>query len=338
MVPLPVRPLRRVHMERGSSSDPLVSIVTPTLDRGATIARCLESVRGQSYPHVEHIVVDGGSTDETLSVLAEHEGTYQLRWVSEADTGMYDAVNKGLGMARGSVVAYLNSDDLFLPWTVESALGAFDDSTDLVFGDLLLLIDDGVSDRVTELRFYPDFNMPYYLYVGSVAQPTAFWRRSLVERIGQFDESFRLIADCDYWLRAASVGAQISHVDEILAIQVDHPGTLRATLTEELDKEFGKLRSSYGSSVRPPWWHRLSPLPEKLAWRRDLLRFRHELGRDRPGRWNHLIGFLRDEGIHVEDRALLLSMLPQKMRARDRQWLDGESVLRALPGGAQWTT
>ena len=94
---------------------PLFSIVTPTLNRRELLEWTLRSIRGQSYPDLEHVVVDGGSTDGTLALLAEFEGTYPLRWISEPDGGMYNAINKGLRMASGDILAYLNSDDLYFP-------------------------------------------------------------------------------------------------------------------------------------------------------------------------------------------------------------------------------
>ena len=118
---------------------PLVSIVTPTFERAHFIERTIRSVAGQSYPHVEHIVVDGASKDGTAALLERCATQYNLRWVSEPDRGMYDAINKGLRMARGEIVAYLNSDDLYFPWSVERVVDAFrqDIATDLVYGDAL---------------------------------------------------------------------------------------------------------------------------------------------------------------------------------------------------------
>ena len=126
---------------------PLVSIVTPSLNRADLIESTLRSVRSQSYPHVEHIVVDGGSTDGTLAVLRRYEGTYGLRWISEPDHGMYSAINKGLAMARGQVLAYLNSDDLYFPWTVETVVAAFRShpEADLVHGDVWWVVMRDVS-------------------------------------------------------------------------------------------------------------------------------------------------------------------------------------------------
>ena len=101
------------------STGPLVSIITPTLNQGRTIGATLESVRRQTYSRIEHIVIDGGSSDSTSDILAAAHQASGLIWRSEPDRGMYDAVNKGLRLATGEIVGYLNSDDLLLPWAVE---------------------------------------------------------------------------------------------------------------------------------------------------------------------------------------------------------------------------
>src|SRR5262245_60785129 len=103
----------------------VVSIITPTLNRAPLLEYTLRSVRGQSYANVEHIVVDGKSNDGTRDLLQRYEPTYNLRWTSESDSGMYAAINRGLGMASGDILAYLNSDDLYFPWTLELVARAF---------------------------------------------------------------------------------------------------------------------------------------------------------------------------------------------------------------------
>jgi Glycosyltransferases involved in cell wall biogenesis len=100
---------------------PIVSIVTPSLDQGRFIEETIKSVLEQDYPRLEHIVVDGGSTDETLDVLRRYP---HLTWISEPDAGQADAVNKGFGMARGDVFGWLNADDLYLPGAVSVAVQA----------------------------------------------------------------------------------------------------------------------------------------------------------------------------------------------------------------------
>ncbi len=110
---------------------PLVSIVTPSLNQGRFIQETILSVKDQTYPNIEHIIVDGGSTDGTLDIIKKYEGTYKMRWVSEPDSGQSDAINKGWRMAKGEILAYLNSDDTYMPWAVETAVELFSEHPDV---------------------------------------------------------------------------------------------------------------------------------------------------------------------------------------------------------------
>src|SRR4030067_3134955 len=92
---------------------PLVSIITPSLNQGEFIEETILSVKNQTYENIEHIIVDGGSTDDTLNILKKYAGSYRMRWLSEPDNGMYQAINKGMRLANGEILAYLNSDDLY---------------------------------------------------------------------------------------------------------------------------------------------------------------------------------------------------------------------------------
>ena len=102
------------------SRDPLVSVITPVLNGGSTLELTLRSVAAQKYRNLEHIVIDGGSTDQTLDILRRFRSSIPFRWVTEKDSGMYSAINKGIAMARGDVLAYLNADDLYFPWTLKA--------------------------------------------------------------------------------------------------------------------------------------------------------------------------------------------------------------------------
>jgi glycosyltransferase involved in cell wall biosynthesis len=116
-------------------------------------------VAAQTYPNVEHIVVDGGSTDGTIEIVEAFESSHALRWISEPDGGMYEAVNKGLRLARGALLAYVNSDDMYLPWSVEVAAEQLSRGADLVFGDMGLLTRGWKTFRP---QFYRPFDLNYY--------------------------------------------------------------------------------------------------------------------------------------------------------------------------------
>jgi glycosyltransferase involved in cell wall biosynthesis len=312
---------------------PLVSIVTPVLNGGSTIERTLASVSAQTYPNIEHIIVDGGSTDDTMSVVRSFSAARRLRVISEPDHGMYDAVNKGLAIADGDVLAYLNSDDAYFPWSVAVAVATLTSGCDFVYGDLGMVRG---RDRDSFMpQFYPSFDLNVYTYFRSLGQPTVFWRRSETERLGGFDDSYRLIGDCEYWLRAATSGSSFKHVREMMAIQFDHPSTLRNTHRAELAAEFERLRATYRSAAGPParWGGRRAA----LAWRVRFLRFYGSYFRSYPTGWAHFASWLKQHRL-TPHPAALRSVLPAAAWPRPMSFTDAgrlyEALERDLAGGS----
>ena len=122
---------------------PLVSIITPSFNKGPYIEETLQSVRNQTYPHIEHIVIDGGSTDETLPILEKYSG--DIVWISEPDKGQSDAINKGWRRSHGEIIVYLNADDTYLPDAVEIAVNYFlqHPETGMIYGDGILSDEKG---------------------------------------------------------------------------------------------------------------------------------------------------------------------------------------------------
>jgi len=181
----------------------LLSIVTVALDSAATIGRTVESVASQAYGSIEHIIVDGGSTDDTLEVVRAASGG-RCRIVSEPDAGIYDAMNKGFRLAQGEIVAFLNSDDVYADAEVaRDVAAAFSDpAVDIVYGDLDMVDrhgalvrrwitgDVGARERVTE----------------QIPHPAMFVRRAALERLPEpFDPSFRIAADLKQQLQLFNV-------------------------------------------------------------------------------------------------------------------------------------
>lgn len=290
---------------------PLVSVITPVLNRARTIEGCLASVANQSYATLEHIVIDGGSSDGTLEII-ERSRLKHLRWLSEPDAGMYDAINKGLKMATGDIVAYLNSDDLYLPWTIEVAVRELQREADLVYGDLAV-VHRVAGSLAFHLQFYRDFDLRHYSYVAAIGQPTVFWRKSLTDRIGLFDVHYHLIGDCEYWLRAGLSGARLSHVREVMAVQVEHESTLRATQQVKLRDEFARLRQAMTAMVDPPRLPGWQAFKKSVVWRIRILQFFWEMRSRRPRSWPHLVKALRARGVPVTLSDLLV-LAPARWR------------------------
>jgi glycosyltransferase involved in cell wall biosynthesis len=179
---------------------PLVSIVTPSLNQGRFINGAIESVAAQDYPAIEHLVMDGGSDDETLEILARHSS--RLRWVSERDRGQTVALNRGFRLTSGEIVSWLNADDLLLPHAVSAVVDAFrsDPEVMLVYGDGTFI--DATGRYVAPFRFSEPFNLRRLIEVHDyILQPAAFLRRSALEAVGYLDETLSWCMDWDLWIR-----------------------------------------------------------------------------------------------------------------------------------------
>ncbi len=204
---------------------PVISVVTPSMNMGRQVEKAIESVLSQDYPHVEYVVMDGGSTDGTLEILRHYEG--RLRWRSEPDHGQADAVNKGFALTRGKVFAFLKPGDTYRPGALAAAGDAFRSHprAGLVYGEAY---DVGVSGAIlrrheTQPLDYEDLN-----YGCHICQPAAFVSRDAFQRAGMLDTSLHLIPDYDLWIRIAAEN-QMVHIARCLADRCIYPGikTLR---------------------------------------------------------------------------------------------------------------
>lgn len=194
---------------------PLVSIVTPSYNQGHFIRATIESVLSQDYPNIEYIVMDGGSKDETVSVLKEYGD--RVRWVSEPDKGQTDAINKGLRVASGDIVAYLNSDDVYLPHTIRRVVETFTSNpeVDFVYGDFHAIGEHGeILNKVKTIPFDHDI----LLYDANfICQPASFYRRRLIDEIGLFDDKLHFLMDYEFFLRAAKRKSKFKLIREYLS-------------------------------------------------------------------------------------------------------------------------
>lgn len=186
-----------------------VSIITSTFNSAATLRDTLESVLRQTHDDIEHIIVDGASKDATLDIVREYEPRYggRLRWQSEPDKGIYDAMNKGIALATGDVVGILNSDDFYTSPDVLALLlePIARGDADAVFGNVQYVERDNTRRRV---RYYSSagFRRWKMRFGFMPAHPTFYCRREVYERHGGFDTDFRIAADFEHLLRVLFVG------------------------------------------------------------------------------------------------------------------------------------
>ena len=177
-----------------------ISLITPCFNSVRTLPTALESVRAQKGADVEYIVVDGGSTDGTAELVAEFAKTFPCRWLSERDRGMYDAINKGIGLATGDVVGTLNADDMLeSPKSLSLVAAAFEDGVDAVYADVRFVRDD----LETTVRHYGARRWrPWMLRWGKMPpHPSVYLRRGLFDRLGLYKLDYEIAADYELLVR-----------------------------------------------------------------------------------------------------------------------------------------
>lgn len=229
-------------LDLDSHGPPLVSVVTPCLDPGSRIERCLRSVREQSYPRVEHVVIDGGSKDGTRELL---ELTPGVVWLSEEDSGQAEAINKGFRLAEGSILGWLNSDDQLVPDAIERVVAAFlaDPMLGWVFGDVQII--DG--EQVELAKPVPPEKPLQWAARNIAAQPGSFHSRRALELVDYLDEDFHYMMDLDLWLRMIDAGVRFRYIGEILAVFEVHPGSKTGSVPHQVFvKEEGLARLKSG--------------------------------------------------------------------------------------------
>jgi hypothetical protein len=190
----------------------LVSVITPCLNPGDWLERCLDTVSAQTYPYVEHVVVDGGSTDGTVKLLQSRG----LQFVSEPDAGQASAINKGFRLARGTLLGWLNADDVLMPRAIEACVAAVraNPAVGWVYGGCTVR-----RDGAPDFPFRPPKRIETTTFdVGCpVPQPGSLIARWALEQVGGLDESFHLAMDYDLWLRLVDAGIPSTYIPEALA-------------------------------------------------------------------------------------------------------------------------
>ena len=181
---------------------PVISVITPSFNQGPFIEETIRSVLLQGYPNLEYIIIDGGSTDETVEILRKYE-PWLAYWVSESDRGQSHAINKGWAQAKGDWLGWLNSDDIYLLGTFQRVASCFAQTPeiDLIYGDVAYVNQDG-SHR-TLFHSIPFDLKSLALRGGGIHTPAVFWQRRLNDLAGLLDERYHFSMDNDFWLRVA---------------------------------------------------------------------------------------------------------------------------------------
>jgi glycosyltransferase len=192
-----------------------ISIITITYNSAKTVQRALESVESQTYKDIEHVIVDGASTDGTKELIETYAKQHtNVRWISEKDKGIYDALNKGIRLATGDIIGFLHSDDVFYsPDSIGQIAAAFEDEkVDVVYGDLQYC----KGPKVVRRWKSNDFNPRALKYGWMPPHPTVYVRREVYQQVGEYDEWFHISADYDMMLRIFTAGYKSKYIPEVL--------------------------------------------------------------------------------------------------------------------------
>ncbi len=194
---------------------PRISIVTPSYNQGQFLEETIRSVLMQGYPNLEYIIIDGGSTDNSLKIIRKYK-PWLSYWVSEPDRGQSHAINKGFERCTGEIFAWINSDDVYTPNTLRTCALSFckDQNIKIIFGDIRM-IDTFGKEIMTWSP--PEYSFESTIINNNIPQPTVFMHRKVFESMGLLDERLHFALDRDYWSRIAWAGYQFTYINAVLA-------------------------------------------------------------------------------------------------------------------------
>ncbi len=248
-----------------------ISVITPSYNQAAFIERTVLSVLNQNYPDFEYIIMDGGSDDGTVEILKKYSD--KIIWKSEKDSGQSDAINKGLHLATGDIVAYLNSDDTYEPETLKKVADFFAENPEKkwALGKCRIINekDQGIRKLIT---FYKNLFLKRYSYgkllaENFICQPAVFWRKELLGKIGYFNENEHFCMDYEYWLRIGKI-YEPGFIDEYLSNFRYYSTSKSGKVGSEMLQDELRIAKTY--AARAKFWiflHRLNFYKIRLTYR-----------------------------------------------------------------------
>lgn len=257
---------------------PRVSVVTPSYNQGQFLEQTLRSVLLQNYPNLEYIIIDGGSTDESVEIIKRY-APHLAHWESERDRGQSHAINKGLARATGDVLCWLNSDDFFLPGTLRAVAEALfvGEGAPAVVGHCVRVYADErpshrLHGRFESLERLLEFWKGYQMH-----QPSIFWRREVFERVGYLDERLHLTMDFDYWVRIAR-HFKFKNIDRDLSGATYHDEAKTGDGFAAYHRELRSRAHAYWPSpLKPEHWRLRASMFRHLVWRPVSVRLSNSL-------------------------------------------------------------
>lgn len=253
-----------------------ISIVTPSYNQGDYLEETIDSVLSQGIPGLEYIIMDGGSTDQSVEIIRKYE-KHLSYWQSQRDGGQTQAILEGFRRASGDVLAWINSDDLYEPGTLAKVKREFeaDPKLQLLYGDYTLLFQDGRKVAKPKISF--DFNISLHAFL-MIPQPASFWSRELYSDVGGLNTRYQYAFDYDLFLRfgkhLADRPEAIRHVHDFFAKFRVHDESKSVSLQERFLPEYEAIRAQFGVPARGV----LHEFRKNIELVRALLRYNQERG------------------------------------------------------------
>jgi glycosyltransferase involved in cell wall biosynthesis len=234
--------------------NPRIAIITPSYNQGKYIERAIQSVLSQDIEELEYVIVDGGSTDESLDIIERYGRAYapKLRWTSSKDRGQADAVNKGIALTSAEIIGWLNSDDIYYENALSFVLECFDQNREVqvIYGDANHIDQDDVF-----IEKYPveEWNWDRLLEVCFMSQPASFVRREAFRRCGLLDPNLRHSNDYELWIRFAKCGIRFARIPRLLAATRMHHECATLSAADTSHEEINDFMLSHFGKVPDQW-------------------------------------------------------------------------------------
>lgn len=226
---------------------PRISIITPSFNQGKYIEETIRSVILQGYPNLEYIVLDGDSTDNSVEIIKNYE-KYIDYWVSEPDNGQADAIYRGIEMATGDIIAYINSDDIYYPGAFYKIAEKFTKNPVCSWLTGKTVFIDEVSIPTKEQPKYLPINMFTMVYLGNfISQQSTFWKKDFYSAVGGFDRNLQFGFDYELFLKFLNIEKPLWMDDQLTAFR-SHPMSKTSNLMDVCFEEFYKINENYKKS------------------------------------------------------------------------------------------
>jgi len=288
---------------------PRITIVTPSYQQAQYLEQTIDSVLSQGYPNLEYIVIDGGSTDGSVDIIKRHE-KHLAYWVSEKDKGQTHAINKGMERATGSILAYINSDDFYLPGALSLVADLFiaDPDLDLVYGRCRFVDEAGnkIGEHLGSINNFENIVDLWGVWWNKlqIIQPEAFWSRRIADRVGPFHEDLFFVMDFEYWTRIFRAEGKVGKIDTEVA-------SFRFT-PHQKTKRVEEVRDELLRVVQKLLWDNTAPISASRRfalqgkWLFDEV-FRKQADRSVAGGDSRTLRWLRLLGLSLRHPQLLFS-------------------------------